>query len=130
MKRISTAIVCAIFFCSTAFASDAADLTVAQIKASPPVGQTVRVLGIVVGTYICPPCPMGAECKPCMSDSSVSIADAPGAPQIAIAAPHPEQFERGAQYRFEFIVSDGRDGVDGHLLRSQRPVQRSVWSAP
>jgi hypothetical protein len=108
------------------------ELTVAQWKASPPVAGIVRITGYVVDTYLCPPCPMGMECKPCMSHTSITIADAPihiqGAPAIVIAVPDLAPFEHGTQYRFE-ITAGPDDGLDGRLLRSQRGDE-PPWTTP
>lgn len=113
-------------------------LTIAQFRAAPPIGQIARIVGYVVQSYRCPPCPKGAQCKPCAIASAIFIADAPirapfaldapPADVAAIAAQDPDRFERGIQYRFEIAVAGRRqrgdgDRFDGRLLRSQRPVQ-------
>ena len=113
-------------------------LTIAQFRSAPPIGQIARIVGYVVESYRCPPCPRGAQCKPCAIASAIFIADAPShapfaldappADVAAVAAQDPDWFERGIQYRFEIAVADRRqrgDGgrFDGRLLRSQRPVR-------
>lgn len=110
------------------------DPTISQLKTSPRIGQIVRVVGYVIGSYFCPPCPEGAECKPCSTESAIFVADAPTrdlsspANFVTIAAPNPALFEHGVQYRFEIEVVDHRDGaVDARLLRSQRPDREPVW---
>src|SRR5712691_7765810 len=114
-------------------------LTIAEFRASPPVGQIARIAGYVVESYRCPPCPRGAQCKPCASASAIFVADAPGhapfaldrppADVIAIATQEPDRFERGTQYRFEIAVTDRQhDRLDGRLLRSQRPDRESIWT--
>jgi hypothetical protein len=114
-------------------------LTIAEFRASPPVGQIARIVGYVVESYLCPPCPRGAQCKPCASASAIFVADAPGHSQfaldrppadvIAIATQEPDRFERGMQYRFEIAVTDRkRDHFDGRLLRSQRPDREPIWT--
>jgi hypothetical protein len=114
-------------------------LTIAEFLASPPVGQIARIVGYVVESYFCPPCPRGAQCKPCATISAVFVADAPGhapfaldrppADVVAIAAQDPRRFERGLQYRFEIAVTDRkRDHFDGRLLRSQRPDREPIWT--
>jgi hypothetical protein len=115
-------------------ASATFDLTIAQLKRSPPIGQIVRVVGYVIGSYFCPPCPEGAECKPCSSESAIFIADAPSsslsssAAFATIAASNPAQFERARQYRFEIeVVGQHDSGVDARLLRSQRSDQ-PIWA--
>ena len=140
--RLSLAAVCAAAFCAIAAqavaetASASPALTVAQFKASPPVGKVAQIDGYVVDTYLCPPCPEGAMCKPCMSESSIFISDLPhaagaaDAPTIAIAVPDPAQFERDKLYRFEVtVVARAPEGVDGRLLRSQSP-DHPTWTTP
>ena len=106
-------------------------LSIGDLQNSPPVGRAAQIVGFVVGSYLCPPCPPGAQCKPCASESVLFIADtssrdpvAPGAHSdgvVAIGVKNPASFERGARYRFEIEVV-GRRGqsIDGRLLRSQR----------
>ena len=114
-------------------------LSIGEFRASPPVGRTARIVGYVVESYRCPPCPKGAMCKPCASRSAIFLAEAPShapialdrppADVVAVTTPHPEQFESGAQYRVELAVTDRRlEHFDGRLLRSQRPDREPVWT--
>jgi hypothetical protein len=113
-------------------------LTIAQLRASPPIGRIVRIVGYVVESYLCPPCPKGAQCKPCAIASAIFVADAPNHAPFALDAPpndvvaitdqDPNRFERGIQYRFELAVTGRQhDRFDGRLLRSQRPDREPVW---
>ena len=86
-------------------ASVAAALDVATFRAHPPEIGTVVLIGYVVDTYACPPCPAGAQCKPCQGDH-VTIADAPGAEDrqglvILMPAAALAQFRIGQRYRIE-----------------------------
>jgi hypothetical protein len=125
-------LLCALFFGVAANAAAAPDMTVAQFRAAPPGGKIVRLTGYMVDAYLCPPCPPGAMCKPCMSHSSITIADEPnhiqGAPEITVAVPDPAPFKRGVRYRFE-IAADADGGLDGRVLRSQ-PAREPAWPSP
>lgn len=113
--------------------------TIAQFRAAPPIGQIARIVGYVVHSYRCPPCPKGAQCKPCATASAIFIADAPShapfaldappADVAAVAAQDPDRFERGIPYRFEIAVADRRhERLDGRLLRSQHPDRAPAWT--
>lgn len=65
-------------------------LTVAELKAAPPVGSRAVLTGYVADSYLCPPCPKGAMCKPCLGPSAVYIADAPGHAAFDLARPPPD----------------------------------------
>ena len=115
--------------------------SVADFGAAPPVGRVVRLVGYVVDGYFCPPCPPGAECKPCTIPSTVFVADAPGhapfalstppADVIALSAADPAKFANGSRYRFEIRVEDRSSGpFDGVVLRSQDPDRDPPWTDP
>ena len=129
-------------------------LALAQATAAPPAsvpvpnlsldqarqagaGKLVRVVGYVVGSYFCPPCPPGASCKPCAAPSEVFIATAPShlrvvlldpaSDVVAIAADKPDEFIPGVQYRFELTTLDRKsDEIDGRLIRSQK-ADEAPW---
>lgn len=114
-------------------------LTIAEFRASPPIGRIVRIVGYVVESYLCPPCPKDAQCKPCATASGIFVADAPThapfaldlppADVVAITDRDPHRFERNVQYRFEFVSADRQhDRFDGRLLRSQRPDREPIWT--
>jgi len=46
-------------------------LHAAELLALHPTGGTFTVTGYVAYLYRCPPCPKGAQCKPCMGDNFV-----------------------------------------------------------
>ena len=114
-------------------------LSVGELVVSPPIGRIARVVGFVVGSYRCPPCPDGMECKPCATPSAIFVAAAPDHPSvgpgdqpgdaIALATDEPDRFEPGIEYRFEIAVTGRRDDpFDGRLLRSQRPDREPIWT--
>ena len=124
MRAIAGALVVFLVVAASAATNDPQLRTVAELMAAPPVGQTVRVFGYVVDLNICPPCPMGAMCKPCARESSIVICDrpdrsTPGAspPVLVIATPEPDRLARGTRYRFEIAVVDRTtQGVDARLV--------------
>ncbi len=71
--------------------------------------------GFVESTYMCPPCPEGAQCKPCMM-AHILIAEVPTAKprifqvfpledwEMIIFAENPNQFELGKRYRFSINI--------------------------
>jgi hypothetical protein len=91
-------------------------LTVAELKAARPVGSRAILTGYVAGSYLCPPCPKVAMCKPCAGPSAVYIADASGHAAFDLARPpadvavlsasNPTAFPSGAAVRLEVEVSD------------------------
>ena len=114
--------------------------SVADFRAAPPVGRLVRIVGYVVDGYFCPPCPPGAECKPCAIPSTVFVADAPGHAPFALSTPpadvialsaDPAKFANDSRYRFEIRVEDRSSGpFDGVVLRSQDPDRDPPWTDP
>lgn len=103
-----------------AAATGVTTLTLKEL-ASPPAGANpVQVLAYVVGDYFCPPCPPGAQCKPCMSASFISLAEPDGQPAAAkLAVSDPSLFKKGVRYRFEIDISNKPAGFVGTLTRSQ-----------
>ena len=105
----------------------------AALRAKMHPGQIAHVTGYVVGDYVCPPCPPGAQCKPCVRPSAVFVAATPGRRTIAVQAPpadviaiatdNPERFRRGMGYAFEIEITDAP--ADMRLLHSEplRPAR-------
>jgi hypothetical protein len=64
-----------------------------------------RVEGYVIQTYKCPPCPAGAQCKPCLGDhivvtDNVDEKDPAVIKRLRIFTNKPEQFELKRMYLF------------------------------
>ena len=64
-----------------------------------------RIEGYVIQTYKCPPCPEGAQCKPCLGDhivitDDVDEKDRAQVKRLRIFTSKPEQFELKKQYSF------------------------------
>ena len=43
-------------------------LTFAYLQKGPVIERPFRIRGYVIETYECPPCPPGAQCKPCIGN--------------------------------------------------------------
>ncbi len=103
-----------------------------KLRSSPPLGRRVQVEGYVIHSYLCPPCPTGAQCKPCLMSTASFIADTkeherfpwddPPADVATIAVDDPAHFSPGVRYRFELQVPEtsGVGDVDATLVRRQR----------
>jgi hypothetical protein len=50
--------------------------SISDLNAKRPTSGRFTLLGYVSKVYLCPPCPQGAQCKPCMGDNIV-LSDAP-----------------------------------------------------
>ena len=113
-------------------------IDVATLHRAQPDTGVVRVEGYVVDSYICPPCPRGAMCKPCIMSTMIAVAKAAERPHFnftdakgdvaIIGVDDPSKFERGVRYRFEVRVSDKKQPreIDAVLLRSQR-ADEPAW---
>jgi hypothetical protein len=51
-------------------------MTVTEFIAAKPAVGEYALLAYVIDVYVCPPCPPGTECKPCIPDN-ITIADNP-----------------------------------------------------
>ncbi|MBI3783863.1 MAG: hypothetical protein HY270_10715 [Deltaproteobacteria bacterium] len=119
----------------------ALNIDLGQLRTAPPWERRVRFEGYVVDSYLCPPCPDGAQCKPCLMHTVIFVAatkeharfswEAPPSDVVTIAANDPSKFLPGIRYRFEVQVPEQAHagGVDGNLLRSQR-ADEPIWAEP
>ena len=110
----------------------AMNVDIQQLRSAPPLGKRVRFDGYVVDSYRCPPCPPGAQCKPCIMPTVIFVAAAPAHARFSWTAPpadvatigvdDPAVFTPGVSYRFEVQVPEQAraDGVDAKLVHSQR----------
>jgi hypothetical protein len=105
-------------------------MTVAALRAAPPVGSRVILTGYVADAYLCPSCPKGAMCKPCAGPTAVYVADAPGhaafdlgrasADIAVLSTSDPMAFSTGAAVRLEIEASDrAATGFDGIIVARQ-----------
>lgn len=84
-----------------------------EIKQNKFSSGTYNTEGYVVKIYTCPPCPRGAQCKPCMRDNVVisennqiletyTLSDK----EMVLFANNPKQFELGKKYKFSIKILD------------------------
>lgn len=84
-----------------------------EIKLNKFISGTYNTEGYVVKIYTCPPCPKGAQCKPCMRDNIVisennklletySLSDK----EIILFSDNPNQFDLGKKYKFSIKILD------------------------
>jgi hypothetical protein len=60
----------------SATAAGSPELSVAQFVAQHPANGEYTLLAYIDEVYLCPPCPKGAQCKPCMGHN-ITISDGP-----------------------------------------------------
>jgi len=98
----------------------AASGSVAALLAQKPSSGSFTVTGYVTYLYRCPPCPPGANCKPCMGDNLV-LSDAPkqvtdyadvGDGDLVVLADRAklDAFKVGSRYRLDIDI-----GPEKHL---------------
>ena len=84
-----------------------------EIKQNKFSSGTYNTEGYVVKIYTCPPCPKGAQCKPCMRDNIViseinnlletySMSDK----EMVLFTNNPKQFALGKKYQFSIKILD------------------------
>jgi hypothetical protein len=72
---------------------------VAQFKDITDVASdTFRISVVVVDIFRCPPCPEGAQCKPCIGDHIAVEEGKTGKETLRIFAHDPDQFVKGKRY--------------------------------
>jgi len=109
----------------------AVPVSIGQLRTAPPLGRRAVVEGYVVDSYRCPPCPPGAQCKPCLMESVIFVAatktherfswQSPPVDVVTIAVDDASAHAAGVRYRFEVQVPDQArlGGVDGRLVSSR-----------
>ena len=98
----------------------AAPLRVAEAIAQAPVEGRLTITGYVARIYLCPSCPSGAVCKPCVGDHVVlsddrhalGPGDDLGAADVLIAGERAavQRLHAGARYDVEVEVQPTRGG--------------------
>lgn len=89
--------------------------SIGDIKQRNLAIRTYNTEGYVVKRYECPPCPPGAQCKPCMKDNIVisennklldtyTLTNS----EIIVFANNPKQFELGKKYSFSVKLLDSK----------------------
>lgn len=59
---------------------------------------TFRISVMVVDVYRCPPCPEGAQCKPCIGDHILVKENKSGAEALRVFTRDPDQFTKDKRY--------------------------------
>jgi hypothetical protein len=91
-----------------------------EVKHEKP-GSTYTTQGYVVFKYVCPPCPEGSLCKPCMGENVVisekndplSDYNGVGGTELILFAQHTEALRLGQKYYF--VVSSKADAGSEHV---------------
>src|ERR1700686_941388 len=84
-------------------------LTFSDLKRNDSIEGAFKIVGFVIQTYKCPPCPPGAMCKPCIGDhivvtDNIDEQDAALVRRLRIFTDKPEQFELKQKYLFTVKV--------------------------
>ena len=87
------------------------------------LGDTVRVKAYIVDTYVCPPCPEGAQCKPCMEDH-ITVTEKKNTKKISaeeklrILTVKAGFFTRGDKYLFIIAMGKNKENKEDAFLVS------------
>ena len=93
--------------CFVVFPCHAAPLTVEEYRRKAPSMGEFEVEGYVVKQYRCPPCPVGAMCKPCMRDNIL----------ISAKKEIVETYPPNGDYIVAFVSNSQQSFVLGHRYR-------------
>ncbi len=92
---------------NTALAQKKTSYTIAEINLFKNPTAEYFTNGFVIITYSCPPCPQGANCKPCMGDNIVISEynkaldyNQLSSNELIVFTEHPNNFKVGKKYRF------------------------------
>lgn len=91
---------------------------------------TVRLKGYVFDIYVCPPCPVGAQCKPCMENHFTVVEKRPSDPfkvplesRLRIFTSRPDSLKVGKRYMFTVQFRNKKTSpADNVTLISFRPL--------
>jgi hypothetical protein len=72
---------------------------------------TVRIKAYVLDIYVCPPCPKGAQCKPCIENNLTIVEEKPVNPfkvtkRLRVFTQRPDSLKVGKQYLFTIAFRD------------------------
>src|SRR3979411_559512 len=87
----------ALSFTQDKTATEIPTLTFSDLKKNDSVEGQFKIVGFVIQTYKCPPCPPGAMCKPCLGDhivvtESIDKKDPTLIQRLRIFTDKPDQF--------------------------------------
>lgn len=102
MKFLILFFVCLVITCGISAQSEVKNYpllnSLNQINKNTP--DTCRITAFVNSIYTCPPCPKGAECKPCIGDH-IMIADSLNSKKLfRVFADEPDKFSIAKKYSF------------------------------
>ena len=91
---------------------------------------TVRLKVYVLDIYICPPCPKGMQCKPCIENNftvveekPIDIFKIPAENKLRIFTPHPDSVKLGRRYMLTVRFRNKKASpVDNMELISFQPL--------
>ena len=83
---------------------------------------TVRIKAFVLDIYVCPPCPEGMICKPCMENNFTAVDEKPLDPmkipwekKLRVMTQHPDSLKTGSRYLFTVRFKSKKDGKKGDM---------------
>ena len=109
-------------------------LTFSDLKKNDSIEGEFKMVGFVIQTYKCPPCPPQMQCKPCLGDhivitDNIDEKDPALIQRLRIFTDKPEQFELKKKYTFTVKVrgkvQKGRAIEDVDLI-SFKPLKEVV----
>ncbi len=91
---------------------------------------TVRLKVYVLDIYVCPPCPEGMQCKPCIGNNftaveekPVDIFKIPGDKRLRVLTPHPDSLKVGKRYMITIRIMNKKVRPIGEVeLVSYKPL--------
>jgi hypothetical protein len=104
-------------------------LTFDDLQGSKPIDGPFRIAGYVLNIYKCPPCPRGAQCKPCVPDNIVVTndleeKDLSRITRLRIYTDKPEQFE--LKKKCLFTVKTKGKLTPGHAIQDVELISFEV----
>lgn len=86
------------------------EVTIDQLANHP--SDTLEIKAMVKARYECPPCPKGAQCKPCIGDH-ISVSDSNAeATAVQVFCNQPAQFKVGKRYRLRVRFRNAVHALD------------------
>ena len=83
---------------------------------------TVRMKAFVLDIYVCPPCPPGMICKPCIENNFMAVDEKPVDPmkiplekKLRVMTQRPDSLTIGKRYLFTLRFKSRKDGKAGDL---------------
>ncbi len=112
--------------------STSADLiSISELNKQKPENGTFETKGFIAKVFTCPPCPPGAQCKPCMKDNIVISEEKKtlenydiGHTELIIFTNEDKKYAVGEQYEFKIRITENKTTAselnDIELISSKR----------